>query len=144
MQLTILGATLSVKVLGNKGVSIVGKETLSVNETFYSVSSFIQFSNSNTLSKLTTNSWIYSRDNLSTMKECVIYIKFWWIFYYSVVKDYVKFKNASNIMLKTTIKIQRRLKETRAKKEIIATIFRIQGYNLTICGYFCKVFINFY
>ena len=39
---------------------------------------------------------------------------------------------------------QKKSKKLLAMKNIITNVFKIQGFNSIICGYFCMGFIDFY
>ena len=54
--------------------------------------------------------------------------------------------NGNNIIYFDTFAVEHILKENKnfiGNKNIIRNIYRIQAYNLIICGYFCIRFIDF-
>ena len=88
----------------------------------------------------------FSRDNLpNEIKDGAIYNKSWWIFWYWYLLGFFVCKK-NDITYFDSFGVEHIPKEIikfNGNKNIKINIFRIQTYDLIVCGYFCIGFINF-
>ena len=92
-----------------------------------------------------TNFGVYSRDNLSKIKDEAYVINLdeysnigtHWIALYALINNVIYFNRFG------VEHILKEIKKFIQNKNIKTNIFRIQAYDSIMCGYFCIGFINF-
>ena len=92
-----------------------------------------------------TNFGVYSRDNLSKIKDGAYVINLdeysdtgtHWIALYALINNVIYFNRFG------VEHIPKEIKKFIQNKNIKTNIFRIQAYDSIMCGYFCIGFINF-
>ena len=88
---------------------------------------------------------VYSRNNLPETKDGTYVIN---LDEYKSIRTYwiALYENANKILYFNSFRvehIQKEIKKSIGNKNIITKIYRIQVYDLMMCGYFCIGFIDF-
>ena len=88
---------------------------------------------------------VYSRNNLPETKDETYVIN---LDEYKSIRTYwiALYENANKIIYFNSFRvehIQKEIKKSIGNKNIITKIYRIQVYDLMMCGYFCIGFIDF-
>ena len=88
---------------------------------------------------------VYSRNDLSKLKDGAYIINF--DEYKLIGTDWIAlYVNAKNVTYFDSFGVEHIPKEIRkfiVNKNIMSNIYRVQAYNLIMCGYFCIGFIDF-